>query len=334
MLPTATLPGAKTPTTAVGFGCNNLLGPRSRREGLALLGAAYDAGIRHFDVARAYSSGDAEGVVGEFLAGGNRRESCTITTKFGLQPPSGGVARLKWLKALARRLMRLSPALRRRIGRLSGSIVQQGAFAPDQAGASLETSLRELKVDRIDCYLLHEASLADCTPELATFLDSAEAEGRIGVYGTGSKFMNTREIARERPAFCRVLQFDSSAVHRHREQIPDPDGRFLITHGAISGSFTHLRGWLSERPEIAGQWSSALGVDVSDAKTLAPLMLTFAIRDNPGGIVLFSSTRAESIRENVRAIAEGRFPDDQVDRFGELVRALSEGSGRSPSPLG
>ena len=47
-----------------------------------MLGAAYDAGIRHFDVARSYGYGDAEGVVGEFLRGCS--EQVTVTSKFGL----------------------------------------------------------------------------------------------------------------------------------------------------------------------------------------------------------------------------------------------------------
>ncbi len=67
MIPTVTLPGSGKTTTAIGFGGNALLGPKSRREGLALLSEAYEAGVRHFDVARAYSSGDAEGLLGEFL---------------------------------------------------------------------------------------------------------------------------------------------------------------------------------------------------------------------------------------------------------------------------
>jgi len=88
---TVTLPGATTTTTAIGFGGSNLLGPRSRAEGRALLEAAFDAGIRHFDVARSYSSGDAESVVGDFLQ--SRRDQVTVTTKFGLQPPklAGGL---------------------------------------------------------------------------------------------------------------------------------------------------------------------------------------------------------------------------------------------------
>ncbi len=122
MLPTVVLPGGSLSTTCLGFGCNSLLGPKPRSEGLALLAEAYECGIRHFDVARAYSSGDAEGVVGEFLVG--KRESVSLTTKFGLQPPSGAASKLSWLKPLARRIMRVSPSMRKAI---ESAIEQDGA---------------------------------------------------------------------------------------------------------------------------------------------------------------------------------------------------------------
>src|SRR4051812_19410497 len=76
-------------TTILGYGCSGLMRLSGEKEREAVLEAAFDsAGIRHFDVARYYGHGQAEGVLGKFLAGANRREECTITTKFGLEPPS------------------------------------------------------------------------------------------------------------------------------------------------------------------------------------------------------------------------------------------------------
>jgi aryl-alcohol dehydrogenase-like predicted oxidoreductase len=107
---TITIPGSSITTTALGFGGSNLLGPRSRAEGRALLETAFDAGIRHFDVARSYSSGDAESVVGDFLK--TRHDQVTLTTKFGIQPPKV-TSRLRTLIGISRQLMKLSPGLRK-----------------------------------------------------------------------------------------------------------------------------------------------------------------------------------------------------------------------------
>jgi aryl-alcohol dehydrogenase-like predicted oxidoreductase len=328
MIPTVTLPGMARPTTAVGFGCNALLGPRSRREGLALLAEAYEAGVRHFDVARAYSSGDAEGVLGEFLA--TRRDASTVTTKFGLQPPPAGGAGMRSAKALARRLMRLSPRLRKALGARSSQRLEWGAFSVDQAHASFETSLRELKTDHVEVLLLHEASASDCSPELAAYLLEEMAAGRIASFGVGTGFDRVPEIARDRPAFARILQFENSADRRNLEALSLPPTTFTITHGAIGGGLARLRAYLEARTDVARRWSEALGLDFADSTgTLGPLLLAYALHANPGGIVLFSSTRRHAIRENLRAIADQRFPSDQLDQFGTLVReaapALSTG---------
>src|SRR2546428_83538 len=104
-----TLPGTPVTTTALGFGCSSLLGGKTRAEGLRLLESAYEAGIRHFDVARYYSFGDAEGLVGEFARG--RRDRITITTKFGLQPHRR-LAKARGALQLVRRMMRASPLAR------------------------------------------------------------------------------------------------------------------------------------------------------------------------------------------------------------------------------
>ena len=47
-------------TTRLGYGCSSIMGALGRRQSLRLLEAAYDAGIRHFDVAPMYGYGEAE----------------------------------------------------------------------------------------------------------------------------------------------------------------------------------------------------------------------------------------------------------------------------------
>lgn len=323
MIPTVTLPGMSRPTTAVGFGCNSLLGPRSRREGLGLLAEAYEAGVRHFDVARAYSSGDAEGVVGEFLS--TRRDSSTVTSKFGLQPPPAGGVGMRSAKAVARRLMRFFPRFRKALGKRASHRLRGGAFSVDEARASLETSLKELKTDRIEVFLLHEASASDCSPELAAYLQEETAAGRIGSFGVGAGFDRVPEIARDRPQFARVLQFEDSATRRNLEALKAPSTSFTITHGAIGYGLAGLRTYFEAHPDVAPRWSEALGLDLTDTTgTLAPLLLAYGLHANPGGVVLFSSTRRNVIRENLRGIAEQRFPADQLDLFGTLSREVAE----------
>jgi D-threo-aldose 1-dehydrogenase len=41
-------------TTRLGYGCSSLMGAMGRKESLAMLECAFDAGVRHFDVAPMY----------------------------------------------------------------------------------------------------------------------------------------------------------------------------------------------------------------------------------------------------------------------------------------
>jgi D-threo-aldose 1-dehydrogenase len=320
---TINLPGSTISTTVVGFGGSNLLGPRSRAEGRALLETAFDAGIRHFDVARSYSSGDAESVVGDFLK--SHRDRVTVTTKFGLQPPklAGG---LRPLIGLARKLMKLSPGLRKALGDRSRQMTRAGAFGVEDARASLEASLAALGVEHIDIYLLHEATSADCSPELLLFLNQAVTSGTIGRFGVGSEFPRVLEIAQEHPEFSGVLQFENNAIlpnlNQLRKSVATPN--FTITHGAFSRSFSLIRQHFAHSPDTLKLWQKEIQADCGDPAVLAALMLGSALRDNAGGIVLFSSTRSEAIRQNVRSVEEGRFSSEQLDRFAALASQVQK----------
>ena len=72
-------------TTRLGYGCSSIMGALGRRQSLRLLEAAYDAGIRHFDVAPMYGYGEAESCLGEFLQ--RHPGQLTVTTKYGIAPP-------------------------------------------------------------------------------------------------------------------------------------------------------------------------------------------------------------------------------------------------------
>ena len=96
-------------TSALGLGCAAMLGRTGRRDSLAVLGAAYDAGITFYDTARSYGYGACEGLLGEFFAG-RKRESIILCTKFGILPasPKGWKQRMKPLARAALNWLGLS----------------------------------------------------------------------------------------------------------------------------------------------------------------------------------------------------------------------------------
>src|ERR1700761_7964871 len=128
-------------TTRLGYGCSSIMGALNRTQSLRLLEAAYDAGIRHFDVAPMYGYGQAESCLGEFRA---RHRDITITTKYGIAPPKrGGV--LRAARRVVGPMLQRVPALKRRIARAAGAVTapaEKSRFTADEARVSLENSLR------------------------------------------------------------------------------------------------------------------------------------------------------------------------------------------------
>jgi aryl-alcohol dehydrogenase-like predicted oxidoreductase len=70
--------------SVVGLGCNNFGMKLDERQSVAVVHAALDAGITHFDTAEMYGGGQSEVLLGKAL--GNRRESVVVATKFADRP--------------------------------------------------------------------------------------------------------------------------------------------------------------------------------------------------------------------------------------------------------
>lgn len=285
-------------TTAIGYGCAGLMRPGNEPERQALLAAAFDVGIRHFDVARYYGHGQAEGVLGRFVSQTGCRDEITITTKFGMEPPAlGGSSRGRMLMGLARRVASIHPSVRKILSARASAGVKKNRFDVASAQASLETSLRELGTDHIDLFLLHEASLEDSRTEgLLEFLEEAKSAGKIRAFGLGSDFPLVPPIIENNPAVTRVVQIANCLGQWNRRKLPPDASRLVNTHGALK-ILPALEAALKVAPaDVARNWE-ALGAPQGSA--LAGLILGLALHDNPLGITLFSSTQPSRIRSNV-----------------------------------
>ena len=152
-------------TSAIGMGTWALGGPTSaggqpvgwgrsddRAQAAAALRAAFDGGITLFDTADAYGCGTSERLIGEAL--GSRRDEITLVSKWGNV-----------------------------IDEETRQIVGSNA-SPAYIRTALEASLRRLRTDHLDLYMLHLSGLpvAEANEMLATLQDLV-AEGKIGAYG-------------------------------------------------------------------------------------------------------------------------------------------------------
>lgn len=315
-----TLQGTPVTTSQLGFGCAGLMRLPTEAERQRILETAFDQGVRHFDTARMYGLGKVEGILGDFTR--TRRDQLTITTKFGIQL-NAYASRFSSIQSVVRRVLALSPALRQLARQRSQALYKEQAFSIEDARLSLETSLRELKTDYIDIFLLHECSAAGLRQgdDLLGFLEDARRDGKIRCYGIATTFPNTLDICREFPQYAPVAQFDNDALNNHLGALPDGGARAVLTHSALSHSLDAVFQSVSSDARQAARWSEATGLDCSSRAALSSLLLAYCLRANPDGVVLFHSGTAAHIAANVRA-AGGDGPSEEAVRvFSGLLAA-------------
>ena len=295
----------------IGFGCAAIMASLDRDRSLATLHAAFDAGIRHFDVAPSYGYGEAEVLLGSFLDG--RRGDCTIATKFGIEPPPRALAQ-GGVKAAARRLADAVPALRP-VLRAAARGIASGRSGPRfevaTAEASLARSLEALRTDHVDLLLMHEPDTADVRDgAMRTFLAEAMASGRAGAVGigmgTGSDATEITEILRVLPG-DHVVQF-ADCIGDQRALLDDVAAHPAITHSVLRRGLTVLE----DRSR-----NGDLDASLKDHDPAA-VLLKCALDRNPTGRVLFSSrdpARIIGTMDALRALCADPQASDAVSRL-------------------
>jgi len=327
-LPTSKLPGTGIATSAVGFGCAGLFRIPQRGARRSVLDAAYDAGIRHFDVAPMYGLGLAEAELGSFLK--RRRADMTVTTKFGIEPTlvSRGAALIQRpVRAFLAKRPDVTEGLKTAgqgphsgpVGRL---LYSSPAYSRQSAQAALERSLRALGTDYIDIFLLHDpAGLIAGAEELTGYLGEQCRAGRIRSWGV------TGQPAGLRAA---IAGLGAVPVIQHRDDMFDvlpgaehvPEGA-RITFGALARAVPASRRFLARSPGALRTWSERLGLDLAEEPSLPRMLLRAAILRNPAGPVLFSTTRPERARLAAESATQSAGqPEALAAAVGEFAAAV------------
>lgn len=258
----------------LGFGTAPVSGTLSKRERLALLAAAYESGIRHFDTAPLYGWGTGEEVMGEFARG--RNAELTIVTKVGIEPPSfASRALAKATQSTAR------PQIRR--------------FALNDVRRSVETSLRKLMVDRLDALLLHEPESEDVTPDLVSELERMRAAGKVQAIGLAAAPENTVGLLQRYPGVFTIVQIPLAGIEQVRPHAADA---LLITHSVLGRQIALAAARLQGDRELAERFKAETGAASIDRGVIAETLLRAALARNIGGITLFSSSRIAAVRAN------------------------------------
>jgi aryl-alcohol dehydrogenase-like predicted oxidoreductase len=297
----------------LGFGCGELYGGVRRRESLRLIEAALDAGFAYFDTARLYGHGEAEGLLGGFMR--SHRDRIVLASKVGILPTHN---------PLSRRILTKAALAARTIGPLRALVPTPAVaeprfhvFAPGEMAQSVEVSLRALKTDHLDFLLLHECSLEEArAPETLAFVERLQTQGKIREWGIAAGIDTTIALAGDAHA-PPLLQFAHNAWDRTVARVRERSNAPFITHSVLGANFRALAQRLKQ-DEALRELAKSKDLDPDDGPGLAQRLLAAAVRDNPGGLVLFSASKPAQVAHG-KAAAD--FAADEAEAALALVAA-------------
>jgi aryl-alcohol dehydrogenase-like predicted oxidoreductase len=324
----STLGDATTGLTvsAIGLGCMTMTGgyggSPDRREMVALLHAAVDAGVTFFDTAEIYGPHANEELVGEALA--PFRDRVVIATKFAFA---------------------VDPATRTPTGPM---------LRPDEVAAAVDGSLRRLGVEAIDLYYQHRINPDHPVEEFAGAVKELIAAGKVRHYGMSEAAAGTiRRAHAVQPVTA--VQSEYSLWWRRPEQdvlavceelgigfVPySPLGKGFLT-GAVDASTTFdqdtdLRAQIPRFSPDALRHNLAM-VDliqaVADDKgaSLAQIALAWLSAQRPWIVPIPGTTKPYRMRENAAAAAL-TLTDEEIARLTDASSKVEIQGARYPDHL-
>jgi aryl-alcohol dehydrogenase-like predicted oxidoreductase len=280
--------------SVAGVGCNNFGMRIDEDASRAVVDAALDAGITHFDTADLYGGTKSEEFLGRAL--GSRRDDVMVATKFGMMAPPEG---------------------------LTGG-------HPDWVPQAVENSLRRLGTDRIDLYWLHAPDAATPIGDTLEALDRLVAAGKVREVGCSNfsavQLDEASAVAAERDLHRFVtVQNEYSLLHREPEAevLPACDRLdmslvpyFPLASGLLSGKYrrgeeppagTRLAVWPKERVDsLLGDEKFAVVERLDEfarahGHTLHELALSWLASNPLVSSVIAGATSPEQVRQNAAA---------------------------------
>jgi len=304
----------------LGFGCFPLTGGYGAiapGQGIRVIHAVLDAGVRILDTSDAYAAGANEELVGLGIAG--RRDSVVLCTKFGwVLDASGNAVRLD-----------SSPAHVRR---------------------SCEASLRRLKTDYIDLYFQHRRDPAVPIEETVGELVRLQEEGKVRSIGLSEVAVATLERAHAvMPVTALQTEYSLWSREPEAELLPtcerlgvtfmaySPLGRGFLTGHIRSADALEADDYRRTNPRYQAtsiQRNLALVDRLAEVgrrlgHTPSQLALAWLLAQPWGVAPIFSTRSVEHFAENLKALDIDLAPAD-LALIGDSVPSASVHGARHP----
>ncbi len=288
-------------------------GAYDRPEAAAVLRAAFDAGITLFDTSDAYGAGTAERLLGEVF--GDRRDAVTLVSKWG-------------------------NVVDEERKQLTGTDA-----SPGYVRTALEASLRRLRTDHLDLYLLHLSGLpAAQAAELLGTLQDLVREGRIRAYGWSTDDPGLAASWVGQPGFA-GLEFEINVVRDAPDLVAICDAhgvpglaRGPLGTGLLTGSYRagsqitdeqdfrrRSPDWLHyfrdgrPAPELLERLDAVSEVLRSGGRTLAQGALAWVWARSPNLVPIPGARTLAQVTDNAGALRHGPLTPEQVRQIEELT---------------
>jgi len=277
-------------------------------DAVALLHAAIDRGVDHFDTAEMYGAGHNERLLG--AAFHDRRDRVFIATKFGpvLDPKTGMPVGVDGSEANARR--------------------------------ALEQSLRHLRTDHVDLWYLHRRDFDRPIEETVGAMSKCVAEGKVRAIGLSEVTGETlRKAAAVHP--IAAVQSEYSIFTRSVETgvlpVCEELGATLVAYsplgrGMLTGTFT--RDWKPDGPDFRAAMAPRFQGEALEANLAlveeiervagevdarpAQVALAWVLARSQSVVTIPGTTRLANLETNLAADA-GRLSADQTARLDALA---------------
>ena len=329
------LGGTGIETSALGFGCADLLREPSSRGRRRLLDAALDAGIRHFDVAPMYGLGLAEGELGRFALGRRDRGRDRDEVRDRADPAARLLARSGTGSTAPRRVpgpARAGAAAGRRPRRRQRRQAPLPARLRRRRGPQRASSeaCSALRTDHVDILFVHDPLPREVGigRACASYLESARSTGLHPGLGRRRRARSTLAAAARLGPDIPVLQLRRRVLDAGRADEPTVERQATIRFGVIGRALpTDPRA----RPRGRGHAPSlerGTRRRLRRCRCVASLLLREAIDGDPSGPVLFSTIHADRIAAAARA-ADGPTDASRLERFRAPGRGRAGATSRS-----
>ncbi len=185
-------------SSIIGFGCAPILGAEGAYKSKRALECAIDYGVNHFDLARSYGYGESERFVGKIL--GAKRKDMVLASKFGIRAnykarfltPVKPIIRYIKKQLKQNNLPTINKQLVRNTNTIADKFHDRVGINEIEMVKSLEESLRALKTDYLDYFLIHEPlNSIENIDEICNVAYKLKLAGKIRAFGIA--FMHQQE---------------------------------------------------------------------------------------------------------------------------------------------